>query len=202
MVVTLFVEGGAPPDQNGRSQGRAFNRLCARAVKTLLGKVSKRHIDVVPCGPNRNAIEQFRSALEGQQYELPVLLVDSEGPVRTNPLAHIAQLNSIVPGLLNEDQVHLMVQLMEAWLLSDPDALHLYFGRGFRKREVPSVELEEIPKASIESALAEASASCDSPYIAGQHGRRAFEILATVDPQKLQAACPSAKRFFDYLRNL
>jgi hypothetical protein len=93
---------------------------------------------------------------------------------------------------------HLMVQMMEAWLLADPSALKAVFGKGFKPDKIPKwPSLEHVGKESLLKALAAATAPCVRCH---DKGTDSFRVLERVDPAMLAARCPSAARLFDALR--
>lgn len=53
----------------------------------------------------------------------------------------------------------MMVQVMEAWLVADPDTLASFYGAGFRHNVIPKIDdVEQIDKARLESSLLRATA--------------------------------------------
>ena len=103
------------------------------------------------------------------------------------------------PPTANEDNVFLMVRTMESWLLSDREALGLFYGNGFNSRVLPSKEnaVETLSKHTMYPALEEATKrSGKGPYSKGTH---AFQLIGLIDPGKVSAASPSAKSFIDRL---
>ncbi|WP_276604249.1 DUF4276 family protein [Nannocystis pusilla] len=66
-------------------------------------------------------------------------MVDSEGPVRSEaePWGHVARRRGDQwqqPAGIEQDQLHFMVEAMEAWILADPDALAKFYGNAFERR--------------------------------------------------------------------
>jgi hypothetical protein len=60
---------------------------------------------------------------------------------------------------LVEDQCHLMVQAIEAWLIADPDALARYYGQDFPRKAFPKTgDVEAIPKDDLQRRLKQATA--------------------------------------------
>jgi len=93
-----------------------------------------------------------------------------------------------------------MVQVMETWFLADRETLRKYFGASLREealRAWPS--LERVPKDTVLDALSRATAACRTPYA---KGKVSFEILAKLNPNRVEQACPNAKRLLDRLRGL
>ena len=159
---------------------------------------------VVRCGGRANAFRRFSVAVrEAGDNELPVLLVDSEGPVREGQSAweHLQHTDSWRPPAgADYNQVYLMVQAMEAWLIADWDALREYFGRGFNENRLPGQsDPEQIPQNRLESSLKDASSGCRRQYA---KGTVSFEILERVDASKVEKLCTHAKALFGYLRSL
>ena len=95
---------------------------------------------------------------------------------------------------------HLMVQVMETWLIADRATLQAFFGQGFTISALPATAnpLESTPKTTVYQALQQATKNCKSskPYGKGEHS---FKLLARIDPVKVQHASPWAKRFIQAL---
>lgn len=199
----LFVEGGGDtPSLRGECR-RGFARFFERAGISQKPRT-------VACGSRNNAFDSFCTAL--MQGERAMMLVDSEGPVpraaqasadagRWKPWLHLARCDGWRQPLDSEDlQCHLMVQCMEAWLLADRATLQAFFGRGFRANALPEPgkTLESVDKQDLFGALAMATASCRrNSYSKGAHS---FELLALLDPEKVQAASPWAARLIGTLK--
>jgi len=134
---------------------------------------------------------------------LPLLLVDSEEPVAESHTVwqHLKarDRNWERPAGARDDQAFLMVQLMETWFLADHDVLRKYFGQALREEPLKAwPSLAEVPKATVLSALDRATAACSPCYA---KGKVSFEILARLNPARVEQACPDAKRLLDRLRN-
>lgn len=155
---------------------------------------------VVASGRRQDAFNDFRAAVRRPgNYDFIVLLVDSEGPVaqRSGPWRHLSWDQ---PSGTTDDQVHLMVQCMEAWFLADQDCLVAYYGNGFKQNVLPArPDIEKIPKDDVLNGLKNATRSGVSKgeYGKGQHS---FDILAQIDPNKVIAASSHAKRLVDTLQ--
>ena len=160
---------------------------------------------VVASGSRQDAFNDFCAALRSpEKYDFIVLLVDSERPVaaRSGPWAHLKKTpdNWDQPSGAMDDQVHLMVQCMEVWFLADKDTLTTYYGNGFNQNALPArQDIEKIPKDDVLNGLKNATRSCVPKGEYGK-GRHAFDILAQIDPIKVIAASPHAKRLVDTLK--
>jgi hypothetical protein len=128
--VTIYVEGGGVGNASLTKCRKGFGIFFERL---LLGKD---RVKVVACGGRSKAFKKFRTAHQGvMPGDYVILLVDSEGPVE----AHVSPWDYLVkregdkrlkPKSATDDQVHLMVQCMEAWLMADREAVVEHFDKG------------------------------------------------------------------------
>lgn len=87
-----------------------------------------------------------------------------------------------------------MVQCMEGCFLADKNCLASFSGPDFKEKALPGQSsIEEIPKRDIEEGLKRATRQCDRRG-AYHKGHDSFEILAELNPEKVLAASPHAKR--------
>jgi hypothetical protein len=199
--IKIYVEGGGDYSQLKTLCRKGFSRFFERAG--LQGKMPQ----IVACGSRRDAFSDFCTALKRSEPNvLPILLVDSEDRVTTaSPWEHVAQRAGdqwTRPSAAKDAQLHFMVQCMEAWFLADRDAVRQFFGQGFIDNSLPAErQIESVGKAVVLDSLKLATRMCKtkSPYSKGEH---AFQILANVDPSKVETASPYAKRLLDTLRSL
>lgn len=196
MSVIIFIEGGGDNDQN-------LERLFRRSWATFFAAAGlKGHRPRVVRGGGRNrTFNLFTKEIKRPDPKrLPLLLVDSENPVAAGHSVwqHLqANDNWIRPLNVGDDQAFLMVQAMETWFLADRNSLQRYFGAKFNEnafRQWP--QLEAVPKATVFDALERAT---DKGYA---KGKVSFELLAQIDPARVEAACPHAKAFLNRLRTL
>jgi len=156
---------------------------------------------VVFCGSREGAFRRFRNARPDRRYDTFVLLVDSEerpsGPRRQ----HLKTQDGWSLGWAEEDAVHLMVCVMETWLVADETALTSYYGPHFRSGSLPrSRNLEAVPKQDILRGLERATRRTQK----GRYHKigHASELLKRVDPEKVQRRCPACRTLFDSLYKL
>jgi hypothetical protein len=193
--VRLYVEGG------GDTRGSNLAIECRKAFSDLCAKAGLRRPAVIACGGRGEAYRQFCLALDKHQDAFNVLLVDSEAPVADiqRPWEHLkARDDWDRPSGVTDKHAQLMIQMMEAWLLADQEALKKVFGACLKAGRIPMwPALEDVSKDRLMSALKDATKDCKAAYGKGAHS---FKVLAAVDPAKLRAACPSAERFFTTLQ--
>lgn len=196
MNVTVYVEGGG--------NVRATKKRCRQGFSALFRKagLSGRMPRVFAAGGREDAWHDFRTALAGaEENDFIVLLVDSEARVAdgATPWGHLRERDRwIRPEGATEENAHMMVQCMESWFLADMDALAGFFGDGFNSGALPRrPDVENVSKRDLERGLRRAT----RPSSKGEYhkGRHSFEILAAVDPGRVIAASPHAKRLVDTL---
>ena len=159
---------------------------------------------VVRGGGRNRTFDLFATAIQNPHPgRVPLLLVDSEAAVAVGHSAwqHVHERDIWNrPRGARDDQVFLMVQVMETWVLADRAALGQYFGAPFRQNAIPQwPALEGVSKQDVLEALARATAACTRPYA---KGAVSFELLAMIDPALVAAACPHAAALLDNLRAL
>lgn len=204
MSIKLFVEGGGDSRLLHSACREGFTNFLKNAG--LAGQMPR----VFACGSRQNAYRDFCIALT--HGETAMLLVDSETAVDSkhqepgafDPWEHLRQRKADQwekPAQARSQDCHLMVQCMEHWLLADRETLQRFFGRGFNAAALPTMEnhLETLNTQQVLDALAKASKDCrtQSPYGKGEHS---FKLLALINPAKVSAASPWAKRFLETLR--
>jgi hypothetical protein len=190
----VLVEGGGAT--------RAEQANLRKGFQTLFGRVlgSRRRPRVVCAGGRGQAFNDFCRAIEGSANNC-LLLVDSEGPVSEagSPWDHVARRAGDQwqrPSGATDEQIHFMVEAMEAWLVADRDVLASYYGSEFNEKKLPRrPNLEECPKEDLTAALEAATKTAKTKgAYRKSHG---FELVGKLDPTKIRTACPThAVRFF------
>ncbi len=130
-----------------------------------------------------------------------LLLVDSEAGVvgGTGVWAHVLGRDRWVqPAGTSEDDLHLMVQCSEAWLVADPTTLDAFYGAGFRRTALPAnPNVEQVAKPDVLDGLSRATkTSRRGEYHKTRHG---YELLGKLDPGAVRARSAHAERFFTIL---
>lgn len=193
--IAIYLEGGG----DSRDGKAALRQGMDALLQPLKAEAQGRALGwkLVPCGGRDRAFRAFRNAA-GSDDTLVVLLVDSEDPVSTRPVAHLAQRDGWDLHDAENDAVHLMVQVMETWIVADADALEGYYGGGFNAGQLPRRQaLEEVPKAEIERTLRQATAKTTKG--AYHKIRHASELLARIDRERVKARCRHFKRLWEWL---
>ena len=194
--VRIFIEGGGIASDEVFTEG--WRKFFVAAG--LLGKMPR----VVRGEGREQTFDKFRTALQRRRpNELPILLVDSEGPVVPGRSAwehlHNQDNWNQLPGAA-DDSAYLMVQVMETWFLADREALRRFFGPSLNENHFSQwPDLEAVPKDTVLNAMEMSTANCQRPY---SKGRVSFQLLGQINPQIVANACPHANQLLTHLRAL
>lgn len=194
--IAIYMEGGGDGAAGRRALRQGMDALLEPIKAVARGKAW--HWKLVACGGRDRAFRAFRSAVRAGDYAVVALLVDSEEPVSDTPSRHVARRDGWQLAFAQPDSIHMMVQVMETWLLADQDTLRGYYGARFRASALPShADLEDLAKTDVERALALATSGTSKG--AYHKIRHASEILASLDRDLVRQRCPHFKRMWDWL---
>lgn len=195
--IRIYLEGGGDEKQQKQQIRRAFGEFLKDLRERARSAGVRWHI--VACGGRNDAFDDFRRALIDHPGAFNILLVDSEEPVADGkgPRDHLSSRdpswNTGNTGI-SDTHYHLMVQVMEAWLVADPDAVEKYYGQDFNRNALPAnPDVESISKTDLLSALQQATRRTKKgPYKKIKH---AADLLKRIDPTKARRA-PHCDRLF------
>ena len=196
--VAIYMEGGGDSVAGKRALRQGMDALL-EPIKAARDKAW--HWKLVPCGGRDKAFRAFRNAVSASEYAVVALLVNSEDAVDSrSPARHLAQRDRWDLAFAPEESVHMMVQVMETWILADQDALRAYYGTRLNASALPvQRNLEDVAKRDVLRALARATAATSK----GEYGkiRHASEILARLDPHIVRQRCPHFVRMWDWIES-
>ena len=126
VTATLYVEGGG--------EGKDLRARFRKGWRTFFDKEGVAARTKIVRGRGRQqTFNRFVAAVRDRRGDaLPLLLVDSEGPVRSghSPWQHLlARDGWQKPDEADDCQAFLMVQFMETWFLADKDGLRRYLAK-------------------------------------------------------------------------
>lgn len=188
----IYVEGGGDEKELKRRCAEGFHKLLERTG--FAGRLPR----LVIGGSRNDTFDRFRTAISDGETAYIALLVDSEELVDNveNTWAHVIKHDGWQKpsGSVDED-VLLMTTCMETWIVADPVAISNHFAQHDRKNltlsGLPKTNLESRHPHDIQDALVAATKNCKAPYA---KGKRSFEVLAKLDPEKLKSQLPSFAR--------
>lgn len=205
--IKIYVEGGGDTPQQKAELRTGFDSLLKHEKKAAQDK----HLGwkLIPCGGRSQAYQAFMEAIRRASTEtLVILLVDSEeamirqreaGKTESEArLRHLAARDSWNLDGVDPNQIHLMVQCMESWIVSDAEALEAFYGKEFRSNKLPARQnLEDEPKSSLYESLKQATRDTKK----GEYAKikHASKLLSTISPSKVGARCPRFKALTDWL---
>lgn len=192
--IRLYVEGGGAGKHTRTLIRKGFGTFLQELVEQARGQRIK--WSIIACGSRWSAFEDFQTALRTHPDAFNLLLVEAEAPVQTTPWRHLQQRDAWPqPPGTSDDHCHLMVQMMEAWLMADKEALRRFYGQGFSVRSLPgNQDVEQIDRSVLERALREATRhSQRGEYHKIQHGPA---LLEQIDAARVRAAARHCARLF------
>ena len=132
---------------------------------------------------------------------LNILLVDSENPVEKAPWVHLKTHDSWDLKKSHDEHCHLMVQCMEAWIITDVDVLKDFYGGGFNESILPdNPKVEEISKSDVETSLKKATRNTQKgEYHKINHGPK---ILGLINVNRVRTVAPHCDRLFTTLTEI
>ncbi|MCH8109778.1 MAG: DUF4276 family protein [Chloroflexi bacterium] len=189
--IRIYYEGDGKLRQGFR---KFFDSICPPYVK----------LSLVACGPTANTVADFMTAMDTHSDSTNLLLIDSDGPDDGKLAANVrnhSKWDSSVAVSVTDDQLHFMVQVMEAWFLADRQCLRSYYGQDFRENRLPgNPKVEEILKDDVLNGLENATRGTKrGKYHKTRHAPR---LLAQIDVDKVRAASPACARLFSVLKQL
>ena len=192
--IAIYVEGGGDNREGKATLRRGMDALLNPLKAAARSKAL--HWKLVCCGSRNAAFQAFRNATVVDEDAFVVLLVDAEAPVSDKPSRHLASRDSWEFTFAREDAVHLMVQVMETWIIADADTLTAYYGQGFRSNALPRRQnLEDVSKSDVERALNRATEQTTKGRY--QKIKHASDLLRRLDVNSVRQRCRHCERLFN-----
>ena len=192
--IAIYMEGGGDNREGKATLRRGMDALLNPLKAAARSKAL--HWKLVCCGSRRAAFRAFHSATAVDEDAFVVLLVDAEAPVLDKPRRHLASRDRSKFTFAREDAVHLMVQVMETWIIADADALGMYYGQGFKPNVLPRREnLEDVSKRDVEQALNHATEQTTKGRY--QKIKHASDLLRRIDVNRVKQRCRHCERLFN-----
>lgn len=193
----IYAEGGGDGKDSKATFRVGMNTFLTEIVQ--LARSQKMGWNLIVCGSRTNAFRDFQTALKTHPDAFNVLLVDAEAPVTaTSVRQHLKDRDTWNMTSFTEAQCHLMVEVMENWLLADVDALARFYGQNFNRSAIPSTRfVEQISKSTVELSLTNATRRTQKgEYHKIQHG---LKLLGLISAPIVRSRAPYCDRLFTTL---
>lgn len=192
--VAIYMEGGGNSKDGKVALRQGMDALLNPLKAAARSKAL--HWRLVACGSRNAAFQAFCNAVSASDDAFVMLLVDSEAPVSTGPRRHLASRDGWDLSFADEEAVHLMVEVMETWIIADADALVTYYGQRFRRNALPSRQnLEDVSKSDVERALNHATEQTTKGRY--QKIKHASDLLRRIDVNRVRQRCRHCERLFN-----
>ncbi len=190
--IRIYAEGGG----NGKDSKALFRQGLGEFLRELRtqARSTRTRWAIVACGARSEAYRDFCAALRSHPEAFNVLLVDAEGPVTTAPWEHLRGRDGWSKPRANDEQCHLMVEVMESWFIADLSALKRFYGNDVNDSMLPgNTNVEEVQKDQVISALENATRHTTKGKYRKRH---ASKLLKCLDPATVRDRAPHCKRIF------
>ncbi len=202
--IRIYIEGDTK--QKGKNTDVTLRQGFNYFFRELIDKAKNKNITLRPItyGSKYETFKKFLDGVKEYQDSFVLFLLDSDAPLDENetPKSFLQKQNQTWH-LQNaeENQCHLMVQLMESWFFADKDKLAEFYGQNFNRNALAkNMNVEKIPKTDIESGLSNATKNTQkSEYHKTRHGAKLLEIIS---PQKVRQAAPHCDRLFETISEI
>ncbi len=196
--IRIYIEGDTK--NKGKNTDITLRQGFNAFFRELIEQAKSRNITLRPITYG-SKFETFKKFLDGKR-EYPesfvLFLLDSDAPLEEGqtPKSFLQKQNPtwLLQGA-EEDECHLMVQLMESWFFADKDGLAEFYGKNFNRNALSkNTNVEKIAKADVESGLNKATKNTPrGVYHKTRHGAKILEI---VSPRKVRDSASHCDRLF------
>lgn len=197
--IRIYCEGGG----DGPNTKDPFREGMRKFLDELyeIAREKRIRFNLIICGGRTTAYDNFKTALQIHTDAINILLVDAEGPVKETPWKHLKERDDWDNPGCGDDQCHLMVQAMEAWFMTDPEALKKFYGQGFKVNALPkTADVEQLSKDTIAKSLKKAISDTNKPeYQKIQHGAK---LLGLIAPAKVRQKSRHCDRIFTTIESI
>lgn len=197
--IKLYIEGSKSSKTSTITLREGFSAFFKTIVEKARQKKCK--FQIVMSGSTSETLKDFgRSSDVAEVYRM--VLVDSDGPIDEDESVKnfFAKRFPSWTSTAEEEQCHVMVQVMEAWFFADTDALSKYYGPSLAVAALfTNPKVESIPKKDVIEKLEKATKkSVKGPYHKTKHGP---DLLAKIDTSKVKGASPRCASLFRTLED-
>ncbi len=193
---TIYIEGGGDSKELHTHCRKGFCKLLEKCGFT--GRMPR----LVACGGRDSAFDHFKIAHSNKRNsDYVAMLIDSEDPLKDSDAWDHLKIRDgwDKPFGSEDDQVLFMTTCMETWIVADRNALDKHYGSELQESALPPlVDLESRYRHDIQNDLFHATRNCSNAY---KKGKRSFDVLEKLSPDKLESHLPSFVRVKGILEN-
>lgn len=198
--IRIYVEGGG----QGKDTKMALKEGMSRFLVSLRNLARAKHVkwSIIVCGSRSATFRDFCNGRKSNPGATNLLLVDAESAITAPTCSqHLVHQDGWNMTGINDDDIHLMVQVMENWLIADVNTLAAYYGSGFNRGAIPgTTDVETVTKPNVERALENATQRTQKGrYHKIRHGP---DILGQLNESLVRRKAAHCDRLFDYIENL
>jgi hypothetical protein len=194
--IRVYVEGGGDSNSGKSDVRRGFHQFLSQII--ALARVKNIGWNITACGNTTATKNAFTTALKLHPTALNILIVDSDGPVISSPSQHLFKKDEIDAFNISDDQCHLMVQVMETWIVADVNAMMDFYGDKFNANPIPKrPDIEQVGREEIYRILKEATKNTQKgEYHKINHGPI---ILGRANAATVREKAPHCEQLFTTL---
>ncbi len=196
--IRIYIEGDT--SQKGKNTDISLRQGFNSFFRELIEKAKEKNITLRPITYG-SKFETFKKFLDGvREYpnSFVLFLLDSDSPIddKETPKTFLQKQNQNWHlNKAEENQCHLMAQMMESWFFADKEKLAEFYGNEFNLNSLSkNANVEKISKKDVENGLANATKNTQKGlYHKTRHGAKILEI---VNPNKVRKSAPNCERLF------
>lgn len=204
--IRIYIEG----DRKSKTSNISLREGFSTFFKDLREKARENKIkfDVILGGNSAETFKDFLLGVKSHPNSFVAFLIDSDEEVseEDSPKSFLQkQTKSKNWNLKNVDdnQCHLMVQIMESWFLADVEALKSFYGQKFNSKSVSkNKDIEKIPKSSVEISLDTATKETQKGIYCENKLKHSAELLSKIDVIKIRQRAKHCDRLFQTIEEI
>jgi hypothetical protein len=150
----------------------------------------------IASGSGETACRDFGNALQTHPEAWNILLRDAEQPLDAKRSATLCRERGWDQS--HADSIFWMVEMMEAWLHADKEALKRFYGSSFNESALKkNPKVEEISKKDLEDGLRAATKNSAKGGYYENKAKHGASLLESIDPELVRKAAPNCQKLFD-----
>lgn len=204
--IRIYIEG----DKKSKTSNISLREGFSTFFNDLREKARENRLkfDVILCGNSAETFKDFLLGVKSHPNSFVAFLIDSDAEVggEDSPKSFLQQqLKSKNWELKNVDdnQCHLMVQIMESWFLGDVETLKNFYGQKFNSNAIPKTkDVEKIQKDNVESSLNSATRETQKGIYSENKLKHSAELLSKINVEIIRQRAKHCERIFQTIEEI